>query len=337
MENKNPSVSVVIPTRNRKDSLLHTIESLYKQTCPVYEIIVIDASDVPLTKEELIRNDFVNFSLIHSSPSVCAQRNTGIKKTKGEYIFLLDDDIVLDVNYIETILDFNKQNPEAVAVSGLVTEKNITGEWQYTFSEPSFFTFLWAYVFQLSIWAEIKEIKGNIFTRLLLGSLKSYYTRKGNSLSKAGWPLLTNFNKPYFRTQLYGLGASIIRKSWLEKNLYEEKLEPHGIGDNYGVAINLTEEEGVFVLSTIRAYHYKEASNRLSSVDAYYKRVVALHYFIITKKQLKISVKWLFWSLTGNLFTSTIKFNFSYVKVNLELMKMIFLNKNPLLKSKTMY
>ncbi len=333
MKNKNPTISIIIPTRNRRDSLLRSITSLYKQSYPIHEIIVIDASDRPLTKEELINNEAVNFSLLHSSPSVCAQRNTGIKKTTGDYIFLLDDDIILDPNYIEVIVDFTKQNPSAIAVSGLVMEKNASEEWQYTFSDVSFFTLLWAYIFQLSIWGAIKDIKGNVFTRPLLGLLKSYYNRKGNTLSKAGWPVLTNFSQPYFRTQLYGLGASIIKKSWLEENLYEEKLESHGIGDNYGVAINLSEEEGVFVLSTIHAYHYKEATNRLSPTEAYYQRVVALHYFINKKKQVGVSEQWLLWSLIGNFFTSVLKFNFSYTSANVKLMAMILRSKNPLLKS----
>ena len=336
MEINATTISVVIPTCNRKESLLRTIDSLYKQTYAIHEIIIIDASDVSIKLEELINeNHCMNVSVLYTKPSVCLQRNMGIKKAKGEYIFLLDDDNIIDANYIETIINFNKQNPEAIAVSGIVMERKSVDEWQYTFPEVSFLGLLWIYIFQLGIWADLKEMKGTIFTSIPLYFLKSYYNKKGNTLSKAGWPVLTNFNKPYFRTQIYGLGVSIIKKTWLENNLYEEKLERNGMGDNYGVAINLTEEQGVFVLSDVRAYHYKEISNRLSSVEAYYQRVVALHFFIIIKNNLSSSRKWLFWSLVGNFIFSVIKFNFKFGVANLKLMKIILLNKNPLLNTQS--
>jgi glycosyltransferase involved in cell wall biosynthesis len=335
MEANREKVSVVIPTRNRKDSLFRTIDSLNTQTHGIHEIIIIDASDVLVSLSEITSQyPLLNFTILLSAPALCAQRNMGIKKASGEYIFLLDDDIVMDINYVETSIRFSKQNPNAVAMSGLVLEKDSAQEWNYEFSKISFTSILWAYIFQLSIWSDITEMKGNFFTSRSLNWLKFYYNKKNNSMSKAGWPVLTNFSKPFFRTQVYGLGASIIKREWLMNNLYDERLKNHGIGDNYGLAINMDFEQGIFVLSDIYAYHHKELSNRLSYEETYYDRVVALHYFVQKKTQKHTSSKWLAWSLVGNFISSLVKGKFKNAKANAKLIKRILKNKNPLMEEK---
>ena len=324
------SVSVVIPTRNRKESLFKTIDSVLKQTFSPHEIIIVDASDMPILQEELDRRYSINsIVVLYSDPSVCAQRNIGIKRARGEYVFLLDDDILLDNLYLEELMKFSHMNYSAIVMSGLVLEQNKANEWQYIFPKSSFFKLLWIYIFQLGVWMNINDLKGNFFTKVPLAWLKLQYKINENTVSKSGWPILTNFQKPSFRCQIYGLGASVIKKKWLEKNLYDENLDSHGIGDNYGIAINLTKEEGVFVLSDVYAYHYKLSSNRLSSSEAYYNRVLALHYFITINQ--KPSKNWLLWSLLGNFLTSFVNRDFKLAKANLRLVKTIVLNKNPLL------
>lgn len=324
-------VSVVIPTRNRKESLLTTLEALFKQSDAVFEVIVVDSSDIPLTPEALPQNtSFLNFSLLHSKASVCAQRNLGIQKATGDFIFLLDDDITITDNYIETILAFLKNKPSTIAVSGLVVEKNYKGVWEYNFPEISTLRLIWTWVFQLGIWTNLASLKKKSFVTFLLGPIISFYKHKDNTVSKAGWPMLTNFSEPHFRTQIYGLGASIIKREWLLNNLYDESLGQHGIGDNYGIAIKLLPHQGIFVLSGIYAYHHKNTSNRLAEREAYYKRVLALNYFSV--KQQSASKAWLIWSLFGNLLSALIGLNFGLCYKNLKLIFVLFTNNNPLLK-----
>lgn len=118
------TVSVVIPTRNRLDSLNRTLAAIQNQTFVPKEIIIVDSSDFPLQKNQLISN-FLNCDLqiIHSKPSVCEQRNIGIKKSTSDYIFLCDDDIEISKNYLENLVIYLNANSSSSIVSGLVFEK----------------------------------------------------------------------------------------------------------------------------------------------------------------------------------------------------------------------
>jgi hypothetical protein len=59
--------------------------------------------------------------------------------------------------------------------------------------------------------------------------------RKGNHISKAGWPVISDFSGDYFKTPLYSLGASLVRRDWLLRSPFDEVLDRHGIGEHYGV------------------------------------------------------------------------------------------------------
>ncbi len=110
-------ISVVIPTYNRKDILLRTLESLIDQTYPKdkYEIIVVDdgsTEDIKGAIEDLIRADDStggfktrpDVSYIKQSPSKkgpAAANNLGIKAAKGTYILLMNNDVIADRRLIE--------------------------------------------------------------------------------------------------------------------------------------------------------------------------------------------------------------------------------------------
>jgi len=51
----NPSVSVIIPTRNRYAFLVEAIESVQGQTCPPMELIVVDDGSRDRTLAEIKR------------------------------------------------------------------------------------------------------------------------------------------------------------------------------------------------------------------------------------------------------------------------------------------
>jgi hypothetical protein len=147
----------------------------------------------------------------------------------------------------------------------------------------------------MSIWGEI-NCKRNFVTE----HIKKFYRRKGNHISRAGWPVITDFTGEYFETPVYGLGASVLKKDWLLPHLYDEILDRHGIGDNYGLAVNFP--GAVHVLTNAFVFHHQETNNRLYRPLQYFRRVLALDYFVTTNKKLHFVKKsWLLWSLTGNL------------------------------------
>lgn len=105
---KNPLVSIVVPTYNRKKSLVRLVESIYKSTYKNFEIIVIDDASSDGTYS-FIAGKYArrkNFSLYRNSENLFAagSRNEGIKKSSGELIFFIDDDNVIDKMMIESMV-----------------------------------------------------------------------------------------------------------------------------------------------------------------------------------------------------------------------------------------
>ena len=98
-------LSVVIPTRNRRESLLRLLQSLSSQKYQLKEVIIVDASDQEIDVAEL-QAMFKSFPIryLRSIASVCSQRNTGIKTATSEFIFLCDDDIEITDDYLLTLM-----------------------------------------------------------------------------------------------------------------------------------------------------------------------------------------------------------------------------------------
>ena len=322
-----PEVSVVIPTRNRLTSLIQLLADLSSQTYALKEVIIVDSSD-QIMDIAMLNEKFpaLNIKYLTSAASVCIQRNLGISKAGAPYIFLCDDDINLPEDYVATLMG-HIENDKFGAVSGLVLQKR-EGDWEYSYPPASFARLLFSFVFQQSVWGDIHCMNTKLWQRPLYMIMRRYYQRKGNSLSLAGWPLITEFRSPVFRTAVYGLGASIVKKEWLINSPYQEVLDPHGIGDNYGVAMGFPSREAIHVVCAAKAYHHQSKENRLESATTYYRRLVALHYFLSKYPRFGWWNKlWFAWSLVGNLFLFRNKAE--HRNATKKVLKLAIRNRNP--------
>ncbi len=113
-----PLVSVVIPTYNRKNGIVRLIRSILKSDYPKnkLEIVVVDDLSTDGTYDK-IRKLFPNVKLIRNGKKrFCTGcRNVGIINSKGDYIFLIDDDNIVDKNTIANLVSFLEVNPNVIA------------------------------------------------------------------------------------------------------------------------------------------------------------------------------------------------------------------------------
>ena len=323
-------ISAVIPTRNRTVSLRNTLKSLLSQTrCPD-EIIVIDASDVKDSLNRL-QNELDGHGIIwiDTSPSVCLQRNTGIKKASGNWIFLCDDDIELKSDYLQTLELYVKNNKNCGAVAGRLLQLESNG-WVDRYPVKNLGELLWRFVFQLSVWGDIDRYRVPVLVRPVFYVIEEFYRWRGNTLSLSGWPIITQWNEEGFQTKIFSLGANLIKKDWFCPDGYDEVLDRYGIGDNYGVAVNFPGENPIHVLASTCAYHHRAGENRLSPSLSYYRRVLALHYFIIRERRRRF-VKTIFfiWSLFGNSLMFFFKKDSKMFKATCKAMWLIATARNP--------
>jgi glycosyltransferase involved in cell wall biosynthesis len=290
------NITVVIPTCDRRSRLLALLSNLDRSAYPLHEVIIVDSGNDPLSPDECLAFKHLSIQYLRSSPSVCIQRNTGIQKAASPWIFLCDDDIEMPADYLQKLTRHIADHPETGAVSGLFLQLE-HNEWIAGYPIRSNGALLWKFIFRLGVWGRITLKNNNLIIRNVL----KYYQRKGNHISRSGWPVITDFSGDFFISPIYTLGAALIKKDWLLQSPFDEVLDNHGIGDNYGVALGFP-GKGIHILNDAFVYHHQEPANRLLRPTQYFRRVLALDYFISTRKKLAYTSRyWLLWSLTGNL------------------------------------
>src|SRR3989338_11740 len=118
MEKAPALVSIVIVTWNRKKDVIRSLDSVKRINYPSLEIIVVDNNSVDGTAEEIEKN-FPGVILIRNQRDLLAAggRNTGIKYTKGDFIFFLDDDNVVEENAISKLTEI-MSNDKQIGIAG---------------------------------------------------------------------------------------------------------------------------------------------------------------------------------------------------------------------------
>jgi len=105
-------VSVILPTYNRPDMLIHALKSILNQSYHDFEIIVVNDAGIDVVRNVKLLNKNYNIKyLIHSeNKGLAASRNTGIKAARGKYIAYLDDDDIFYPDHLETLVNFLENN-----------------------------------------------------------------------------------------------------------------------------------------------------------------------------------------------------------------------------------
>ena len=110
-------VSVIIPTYNRSQLLVQSVESIFQQDYRPIEIIIVDDGSTDDTKnicDSLSKKaESLNISLVYilqNNAGVSVARNTGLKNSHGEFIQFLDSDDLLHPQKIQIHADYLKQD-----------------------------------------------------------------------------------------------------------------------------------------------------------------------------------------------------------------------------------
>jgi len=114
----NDLVSIIIPCYNDFQFIEYAVNSASCQTYENKEIIVIDDGSDSKTKAVLQKlKDSIDLLIIQENNGQSAARNAGIKKAKGEYIFVLDSDDFAEPTFCEIAVQLFKNATETKLVS----------------------------------------------------------------------------------------------------------------------------------------------------------------------------------------------------------------------------
>ena len=135
-KNKKIFFSVIIPTYNMADYLVHSVKSVLKQNYKNFEIIIVDNYSNDKTKKIIknLKNSKIKFFQINNKGVIGKSRNLGIKKSKGNWIAFLDADDYWFSNKLKIIKkEIEKYNFDYISNSEVVKSTNTKTKkiWHY--------------------------------------------------------------------------------------------------------------------------------------------------------------------------------------------------------------
>lgn len=108
-----PLVSVIVPTYNSASLLRLCLDSIRDQSYKNIELLVIDNNSTDDTKK--IAKEYTD-RVFNKGPERSAQVNYGVTQAKGEYVYKVDSDFVLDPEVVQQCVDKANQGVDAVIV-----------------------------------------------------------------------------------------------------------------------------------------------------------------------------------------------------------------------------
>ena len=105
--------SIIVPVFNRPDEVDELLESLSNQTQKDFEVIIVEDGSVKTCKD--VCDKYADILVLHyyakenSGPG--QSRNYGAERAKGDYLIILDSDVVLPSGYLAAVEEELAKNP----------------------------------------------------------------------------------------------------------------------------------------------------------------------------------------------------------------------------------
>lgn len=278
-------ISVAISTKNREQDIIKCMESILIQSYEPYEIIIIDSSDTNNLESKLNllcepKNRVLKY--VHAKVSLTCARNIAIEKCAGDVILFIDDDVILDKDYIKEMANvFNRDAGEKIAgVTGNIIAEGVNAE-----KVKKSFPYL--------IYRKIVELLAKVF----------FLPRHGNGrFQPSGFPTLIyskNINEVIDTEFLFGCNMAF-RKEIVDEFKFDENL--HGYCD-------LEDDDFSYRVSRAHRNVYTPFAKLIHNVspisrDKEYDKAkmrMENHYYLF-KKDLPQTLKYKFafwWSVIG--------------------------------------
>lgn len=115
-----PTVSICVPTYNRRQFLKAALDSIYAQTWKDYEVVVVDDGSTDGT-EMFVRSLSLPLRYIRqANQGATGAKNTLISEARGRYIMFLDSDDVLYADSLQRLMDAMNEAEDKIAYGSYV-------------------------------------------------------------------------------------------------------------------------------------------------------------------------------------------------------------------------
>lgn len=123
----NTLIAIAIPTYNREQILIETIDQVFLLAPQPDEIIVVDQTPMhePTVSKRLEEWQYQGkIKLVRqASPSLPAARNVALHTTRCDVVIFIDDDVLLPTRFVEAHKKNYSMSPDVSAVAGRVKQR----------------------------------------------------------------------------------------------------------------------------------------------------------------------------------------------------------------------
>lgn len=127
-----PLISVIIPTYSREGPLRDTLVDVLKQDYPNFEVLVVDQTQKHQPETQAYLEQLATALKIRwfrtDWASLPGARNYGVRRSTGEIILFIDDDVQLPDGFLAAHAQNYLERPEVGAVAGRVFDRMKLGD-----------------------------------------------------------------------------------------------------------------------------------------------------------------------------------------------------------------
>jgi glucosyl-dolichyl phosphate glucuronosyltransferase len=269
------TAEIIIATKDRPEDLNETLNSISDQSSLPEKIFIVDSGERQIDHNQQ-RDNFkrqgVKYEWCKSKPGLTYQRNLGIKQITEDLIIFLDDDVILDKDYLRSLRKVFIIDNERI-VGGA------TGKCTNYKDNTSTFSVFFRKIFLLAT-----SGKGEVLSSGIGNAIKENINHHIN----LQW--LPGFNMAF-------------RKEIFNNRLFDEKFESYSYLEDLDFSFRVGKEYQLLYVPEARIIHKISPTARISSKNKA-KMFVLNHHYLFKKNinQTFLNKIAHYWSLIGLMF-----------------------------------
>ena len=240
--------SVVIPTKDRPQSLDQALRALCEQTERPVEIVVVDASDPPLELDpvttNLVAEQDVSLRVITSAPSTARQRNMGVDVVSTPLVLLLDDDVIIAPGYVAALIR-RWRAVGLTAISGITGLPNTraSARLDEKIARP----------FRILFMLHVVDRDGKKTVMRRSGKLRYGLAAENDVV-----------------IPVIGAGAALFRTEVVRRHRFSDRFDGYALGEDFDLSVRVSQEAPLMGTSERFEYSHRKGGKH-SSQRSYYR------------------------------------------------------------------
>lgn len=308
-------VSVILPTFGRVSYLKNCLDSIENQTEKPYEVLVIGHQSDLDTKfffENLQKK--LNLKYIEIKGGSCKSRNIGIYNSSGDVLLFIDDDCILEEDYIKNLKSIISRDEIGVIAGytfdivdlttpGLIKKKEL--EYIYDNREDKFFDIIIKEIFErtkgkINLYNNVPKIRLYVFIRYIRNFFKMIIIQEGiykgkiiSSGYRSEMPLITEIDG-LKKVEWFGANNLAIKKYILQKYKFNEDMEilPYALGEDLELSARIGKEHDIFISSDLKLFHLRSPLGIRINQEERLKSMILLYYRVAYLRGNKLAYWW---------------------------------------------